>query len=439
MASGRHKADAAAVAERTRVDGREDAAAQPVGHRLGCRAEGRHAVKEGRKSVCRDQYAGIVGREATDLLQTGAGLRGELGERGSDLRQPGLANHQVRQVGLGEVAVVRAPLLPPHHDGLLLGVVPETCLLVDGSTRLNLSNLAFNFEADRFAEELEGVEVLHLHLGPKGLAPDRPHRDVGIAAHGAVGEDAIVDADGNEDGAQLLEVGRGLFCGAQLGLGDNLDETCASPVEVDERVGSVGGVRRLPRILFHVDAGDAAPLGLTGDLEEQLATFAERRVELGDLVALREVGIEVVLSGELALAPDVATEGDACAQGQRYSLALQHGERARVARAYLVDDRVCRLAEGDGTSAENLGIGAQLRVDFEPDDGFVLCLHDFSPEAPGGASILPRRRSSASAAPKRLFSAKGAASSCTPTGSPSEVRPAGTDIAGRPARLAGMV
>ena len=439
MARRGHKAHAARKAEGARVDGGKDTAVEPVGHRLGCRAEGRHAVKEGRKSVCRDQHAGVVGREAADLLQTGTGLRGELGERGSDLRQPGLADQQRRQVGLGEVAVIGAALLPAHHEGLLLCIIPEAGLLVDGATCLDLSNLAFDLEADGLAKELEGVEVLDLHLRSEGLAPHGPHRYVGIAAHGAVGEDAVVDPDGNKDGAQLLEVGRGLLCGAQLGLGDDLDEPGAGPVEVDQRVGSVGGVRRLPRILLHVDAGDAAPLGLAGDLEDQLAAFAERRIELRDLVALREVGIEVVLSGELALAPDVATEGYACAQGQRYSLALQHGERARVARAYLVDDRVCRLAEGDGTAAENLGIGAQLRVDFEPDDGFVLCLHDFSPEAPGGASILPRRRSSASAAPKRLFSAKGAASSCTPTGSPSEVRPAGTDIAGRPARLAGMV
>ena len=83
---------------------------------------------------------------------------------------------------------------------------------------------------------------------------------------------------------------------AQVGLGDDLDQRRAAAVEVDDReLGAVDApaladVDQLRRVLLEVHAVDAHA--------GELAAAAERLVVLGDLVALRQVGIEVVLAVE---------------------------------------------------------------------------------------------------------------------------------------------
>ena len=112
----------------------------------------------------------------------------------------------------------------------------------------------------------------------------------------------------DQDVAQPGEELGGLGRRAHVGLGDDLDERHAAAVVVD--VGAAIGigealVQRLAGVLFHVDAreADAAALAVDGDVEA--AAERERPLVLRDLVALRQVRIEVVLAREdrLAAAP----------------------------------------------------------------------------------------------------------------------------------------
>ena len=94
-----------------------------------------------------------------------------------------------------------------------------------------------------------------------------------------------------------------------VGLGDDLDERRAAAVEVDERgAGAVDPARladvaELRGVLLEVDAVDP-------DVAEP-AVRAVRNVVLADLVALRQVGIEVVLAVEDRPRRDLAAERDA--------------------------------------------------------------------------------------------------------------------------------
>ena len=96
--------------------------------------------------------------------------------------------------------------------------------------------------------------------------------------------------------AQQLQPLAGLLGRAQVGLGDDLRERRAAAVEVDDaRVRAVdpparADVDQLRRVLLQVHAVDAHLA--------QPAAPAQRLVVLGDLVALGQVGIEVVLAVE---------------------------------------------------------------------------------------------------------------------------------------------
>ena len=102
------------------------------------------------------------------------------------------------------------------------------------------------------------------------------------------------------------------------------------------------------------------------------AVFGDGLVELRDLVALGQVGIEVVLAGEDGALAHFAVDGQRGQRGELDGLGVEHRQRAGQAQADRADVGVGRRAEMIGATAEGLGSGEQLHVDFESDDGLVL-------------------------------------------------------------------
>ncbi len=97
---------------------------------------------------------------------------------------------------------------------------------------------------------------------------------------------------------------------------------------------------------------------------------AERRVVLGDLVALGQVGIEVVLAVEDRVRRDLAAEREAELHGPVHGLAVEHGQRAGMREADRAGARVRLGAPLVRAAAEHLRARLQLHVDLEADDGF---------------------------------------------------------------------
>ncbi|MCY1179907.1 hypothetical protein D9M73_203260 [compost metagenome] len=197
-------------------------------------------------------------------------------------------------------------------------------------------------------------------------------------------------------------------------------------------------MQALAGVLFQVRAGDADALdgtGFQGDVEEALAD--DGMVHLAGLVALGQVRIEVVLAGEDVLPGDVRVDGQAELAGHAHGFRVQYRQGAGHAEVNQAGLGVGLGAEGGGAAGENLRLGAELCVDFQPDHGFPL--HVRVPQNPAGACLC---QSVACwywwATLSRRPSWKYGASSCTPTGRPS-TKPAGIDRPGRPARLAVMV
>ena len=252
-------------------------------------------------------------------------------------------------------------LLRAHHARLAGRGIEEPRLLIDSAARFEHADLPRHLEVDRGAEEAEGVQILDLRARAERLA-GAAHRHVRVAAQRSFLHVPVAHLGVHEDLPQPREVLRGVLRGADVGLRHDLDERHAGAVEIDPRQLAV--VDRLPRVLFHVDAADAHVA--------DAAARRERAIELRDLVALRQVGVEVVLAREDRLLVYVALRRQRRARRELDGAAVQHRQRARIAEANRADMRVRRGTERRRAAAEDLRRGEESRVDLEANDHFPV-------------------------------------------------------------------
>ena len=133
----------------------------------------------------------------------------------------------------------------------------------------------------------------------------------------------------------LLHVGHGFLRRAHVGLGDDLEQRRAGAVQVDAGQPWQALVQRLAGVLFEVRARDADAL---------LACRPRARCRCGpsptigqlvlaDLVALRQVRVEVVLAREhRARARSVAPMARPNLHRHAHGFAVQHRQHARDSR-----------------------------------------------------------------------------------------------------------
>src|SRR5262245_16238030 len=409
----------------------------PVGDVLGAPAGRDRGFEVVGDVLALRQDIGVVRREAEVALEAAPARAGELRHAGADVVHPGLVDREGQQVGLREVAIVVGVLLRPHRAGLLPLGVPEPGLLDQALPRDDGAGLAAELVLDGVLDVAEGVHVLDLDLGAERGRACRPHRHVGVAPEAPFLHVAVADLVILQDGAQGAEIGTGLGGAAHVGLAHDLEERNAAAVEVDQAAAAVGVVDVLPGVLLHVDAGqaDASRRAVDHDLEP--AGAAQWLLVHADLVALREVRVEVVLAREARVGRDLAAGGETGADGELDDAAVEHRQDAGHAEADLADVGVGWCAEGRRAAAEDLGAREQLRVHLEPDDGLEPVLR------PGHGRGLRRCQSLACsyAAPMRsmVASSKAFPITCRPMGSPARSTPQGTTSPGSPARFTEMV
>src|SRR5262249_2049152 len=123
------------------------------------------------------------------------------------------------------------------------------------------------------------------------------YRHVHVGAQVALLHVAVAGAEIAHDGTQLRDVGLGLLGGAQIRLRHDLHERHARAVEVDEGRSGMPVVQRFSGVLFKMQPLDPDLHGLAvGQIDDDLALAHERRFVLADLIALRQIGIKVVLA-----------------------------------------------------------------------------------------------------------------------------------------------
>ena len=300
---------------------------------------------------------------------------------------------QRRDVRFWEVAVVLGVLLGAHGEGGVLVVIPAPGLLDHTPALLQQLRLAAGLVGDGPGNGLEGVQVLHLRPGPKLPGARRPDGEVHVTAQGALLHLAVRDPQILQDGLQLLQIGDHLLSGAEVGLGNDLDQRHAAAVIVRPGLVQPGVVDQLARVLLHVQLVDADHLfpRRRGDAHTPVPGNGE--VELGHLVRLGQVGIEVVFPVEPAAPGDLAVQRQPGTAGVLHHLSVHHGQGPRHSSADGAAVGVGLSPEPGGAGAEYLGAGGQLRVGLQPDHSFPghVIQPPFPPE-PAYASLSPAGR-----------------------------------------------
>ena len=342
----------------------EEIAGHELHRFLGIAALG-HAVEERRRLLLQDQHARVVGREAvfldearlTDVRQLGQGRLDAVDER--------LRHHQRQQVGIGEVAIVVRVFLGAQRPRLALGRLELARLLHDPAAAFDHLDLATCFELDGLLHEADRVHVLDLAARAQ-FSARLAHRDVDVATHGAFVHVAVAGAEIAHDRAQLGQVRRRLVGGTHVGLADDFHERHSGAIEVDIGLAGMLVVQALAGVLLQMQTLDthrAYPAVRHIDLDHALAH--DRVLELRDLIALRLVGIEVVLAVEHRAQVDLGVEAKTGAHRLLHAALVDHGQHAGHAG---VDQRHLGVgigAERRRRAGEELGFGDDLGMDFE--------------------------------------------------------------------------
>ena len=108
--------------------------------------------------------------------------RRELGQLAAQAVEPARVDHDRRQIGLGEVAVILRVFLAALAERALLGLRPAARLLHDLVALLQGLDLAADLVLDASVQRAKGVEVLELGLDAQLLVTAAAHRDVGLDA-----------------------------------------------------------------------------------------------------------------------------------------------------------------------------------------------------------------------------------------------------------------
>ena len=140
-------------------------------------------------------------------------------------------------------------------------------------------------------------------------------------------------------------------------------------------------MHQLAGIFFHMDAGDADAFFLAVDPDINMPAQADGFIPLGNLIILRQVGIEVILTVHLIELLNVAVQGQTGTDREFNHPLVQH-RQGKADRAHM---GVGFRAEFRGAGAERFGFCFQFGMDFQTDDSNII-FHYLLP--PNGATAL---------------------------------------------------
>ena len=128
-------------------------------------------------------------------------------------------------------------------------------------------------------------------------------------------------------------------------------------------------VDRFAGVLLEMQPLDAdLDLALGAHVEQHFALADDGVLELGDLVALRQVGIEIVLAVEDRALVDLRLEPEAGAHRLAHAFLVDHRQHAGHRRIDEADIGIGRPAEFGRGAGEQLALRRHLRMDFHADD-----------------------------------------------------------------------
>ena len=127
-------------------------------------------------------------------------------------------------------------------------------------------------------------------------------------------------------------------------------------------------VQALTRVLLEMQPLDADRDALAAQqIDDDLALADDRALVLADLIALRQVGIEIVLSVEDRVEIDLGLEPEPGADGLGDAALVDHRQHAGHGGIDQADMAVRLAAELGRGAGEQLGVGGDLRMHLHAD------------------------------------------------------------------------
>ena len=231
--------------------------------------------------------------------------------------------------------------------------------------------MSLNLKFNRAFDKAEGIEILDFGTGAELGIAFASHRDIGIAAKRAFLHVAIANTEIHHHLVQLFHVGHRLLGRAQIRLGDDFQQRRPGPIEVDTRQTLEILMQRLASVFFQMSASDADHLAdALIQINGQLTLLHDGQFVLADLIALGQIGIKIILAGKDRAAGDFGTDSQAEHCRHAHRLPVQHGQHARHPQIDGASLRIRLGAVSGGRPGENLALGGELGVDFQPDNRF---------------------------------------------------------------------
>ena len=178
----------------------------------------------------------------------------------------------------------------------------EAARLIDHfPSRSQNFHLSFNLKIHRFGHKFHAANVLHLGPGAQRLA--RPvHGHVRVHSQRSLVHLHITHLQCPQNQHQFTQERRGLLTVPKFGTSDDLHQAHAGAIQVDETVTGLRVVQTFAAVLLQLDLLDRSAeffrLFIESLLENDIvhpAVVGDGVEVLGDLVAGREVGVEIVL------------------------------------------------------------------------------------------------------------------------------------------------
>ena len=239
--------------------------------------------------------------------------------------------------------------------------------------------LEVHFAVESLFEVREAVQVLDFGADTERSVFRCAEGNITVAAHVAVFHVGVRNARVFERLLDLLQDEHGFFRATDVRFGHDFAKRSAAAVGVKMALGRAHVVDELTGVFFHVDTGNAhALLGAVGLHDFEPTVLANRMVihrkstRLRDLVTLRKVRVEVVLTSPHGVQIDFAVESETQANSVFHSLLIRHRHCTRHTEANRANMLVRACVHFNFAATEHLCLSGELAMDFETNNRTVI-------------------------------------------------------------------
>jgi hypothetical protein len=199
-----------------------------------------------------------------------------------------------------------------------------------------------------------GVEILDLHLPAKALT-GQVYGYIGVCPKRTFLHIAVTNPQIPDCPAELLNEKLRLFPGLHVRLSNNFQEGYPGPVIVQKGYGP--GMDHLSRILLKVTLLDPYPLLDVPPHQINVTFLSQGGAELGNLIVLGHIRIEILFPLKPGLLWDTAVEGPGYHAAHTHSLNIEGGKDPRIAHADRAYVGIGLVPKGRTATAKDLGFG----------------------------------------------------------------------------------